>query len=219
MLRVVLVDDETLVLDSLERILDGDPGIEVVATATTGRDAIGTVRETRPDVVVMDLLLKGDMDGVEATRRIHNALNPPAVLVVTSFDSDAQMRGALEAGATGFLLKTDAKESLAEGIRMAAAGDPMISPAMTSRLIASYVAPVADPSCEAARRRVGALSERETEVATLVGSGKTYGEIARGLFISESTVKATISHALRKVDADSGAQLAVIVAMARLDLL
>ena len=216
-LRVVLVDDETLVLDALARFLAKDSGIEVVATATTGREALRSVRETRPDVVVMDLLLKGDMDGVEATRRILNSLDPPAVLVVTSFDSDMQMRAALEAGATGFLLKTDAQESLCTAVRMAAAGDPMISPAMTSRLIASYVKPSADAATLDARRKAGLLSEREREVASLVGSGKTYGEISRELFISESTVKATIGRALRKVDADSGAQLAVIVAMARLD--
>lgn len=216
---MVLVDDETLVLDALERILAADPEIEVVGTAITGRDGIQLVRETRPDVVVMDLLLKGGMDGVEATRRLRNALSPPAVLIVTSFDSETQMRGALEAGAVGFLLKTDAKESLSTAIRMTAAGDPMISPAMTSRLIASYVAPATDPACEAARRRVASLSEREIEVASLVGAGRTYGEIARRLLISDSTVKATIGRALKKVDADSGAQLAVLVAMARLDLL
>lgn len=218
-LRIVLVDDETLVLDALTRILAKDPEMEVVASATSGREALRAVRETRPDVVVMDLLLKGDMDGVEATRRIQNSLDPPAVLAVTSFDSDTQMRGALEAGAVGFLLKTDANESLCRAVRMAAVGDPMVSPVMTARLIASYVAPSADPSCDEARRRVRALSDREIEVASLIGAGKTYGDIARELFISESTVKATIGRALRKLDADSGAQLAVIVAMARLDLL
>lgn len=217
-LRVVLVDDDALVLDALTRILAKDAEIEVVAAVTTGRDALQAVRDTRPDVVVMDLLLKGDMDGVKATRRIQNALEPPAVLVVTSFDSDTQMRGALEAGATGFLLKTDASDSLCNAVHMAAAGDPMVSPAMTARLIASYVAPSADTATEDARRKAGLLSEREREVASLIGAGKTYGEIARELFISESTVKATIGRALRKVDADSGAQLAVIVAMARLDL-
>lgn len=217
-MRVILIDDETLVLDALERILASESEIDVVGTATTGRDGIRLAREARPDVVVTDLLLKGDTDGVEVTRRIRNALNPPAVLVVTSFDSETQMRGALEAGAVGFLLKTDATDSLATAIRMAADGDPMISPAMTTRLIASYVAPTIDPAAEEARRKVALLSEREIEVAQLVGAGRTYGEIGRELFISDSTVKATIGRALRKVDADSGAQLAVIVAMARLDL-
>lgn len=214
-----MVDDETLVLDSLERILAKAEDITVLGTATSGAEAIHAVRTHRPDVVLMDLLLKGGMDGVEATRRICNSLNPPAVLAVTSFDTDVYMRGALEAGAVGFLLKNDATESLATAIRMAHAGDPMISPALTSRLIASYVAPQADPVCEAARRRVEGLSTRETEVAQLVGAGRTYEEIARRLFISPSTVKSTIGRAMSKTGADSGAQLAVLVAQARLDLL
>lgn len=218
-ITVVMVDDETLVLDSLERILSAEADIAVVGRATTGPEALHAVRTHRPDVVLMDLLLKGEMDGVEATRRICNGLNPPAVLAVTSFDTDVYMRGALDAGATGFLLKNDATDSLASAVRMAHAGDPMISPALTSRLIASYVAPQADPVCEAARRRVEGLSTRETEVAQLVGAGRTYEEIARRLFISPSTVKSTIGRAMSKTGADSGAQLAVLVAQARLDLL
>lgn len=214
-----MVDDETLVLDSLERILSREEDITVVGRATTGPEALQAVRTHRPDVVLMDLLLKGDFDGVEATRRIRNTLNPPAVLAVTSFDTDTYMRGALDAGATGFLLKNDATTSLAEAIRMAHAGDPMISPALTSRLIASYVAPQADPVCAAARQRVAGLSARETEVAQLVGAGRTYDDIARQLFISPSTVKSTIRRAMSKTGADSGAQVAVLVAQARLDLL
>ncbi|GAA1453287.1 response regulator transcription factor [Nesterenkonia lacusekhoensis] len=214
-----MVDDETLVLDSLERILSREEDITVVGRATTGPEALQAVRTHRPDVVLMDLLLKGDFDGVEATRRIRNTLNPPAVLAVTSFDTDTYMRGALDAGATGFLLKNDATTSLAEAIRMAHAGDPMISPALTSRLIASYVAPQADPVCAAARRQVAGLSAREIDVAQLVGAGRTYDDIARQLFISPSTVKSTIRRAMSKTGADSGAQVAVLVAQARLDLL
>ncbi|MBP2319224.1 response regulator [Nesterenkonia lacusekhoensis] len=218
-ITAVMVDDETLVLDSLERILSREEDITVVGRATTGPEALQAVRTHRPDVVLMDLLLKGDFDGVEATRRIRNTLNPPAVLAVTSFDTDTYMRGALDAGATGFLLKNDATTSLAEAIRMAHAGDPMISPALTSRLIASYVAPQADPVCAAARRQVAGLSAREIDVAQLVGAGRTYDDIARQLFISPSTVKSTIRRAMSKTGADSGAQVAVLVAQARLDLL
>lgn len=214
-----MVDDEVLVLDSLRRILERDPDIDVVDAVATGLDAIQAVRDHRPDVVLMDLLLKGEMDGVEATRRIRNTINAPAVVAVTSFDTDVYMRGALDAGATGFLLKTDATDSLAAAIRMAHAGDPMISPQLTSRLISSYIAPRADPLCEAARQRVKGLSEREVQVAQMVGTGNTYDEIAERLYISPSTVKSTVGRALSKVGADSGAQLAVIVAQARLDLL
>ncbi|NLS09876.1 response regulator transcription factor [Nesterenkonia sp. MY13] len=216
-ITVVMVDDETLVLDSLERILSSEEDISVIGRAATGAEAIQKVRTLRPDVVLMDLLLKGDMDGVEATRQIRNGLNPPAVLAVTSFDTDPYMRGALEAGASGFLLKNDATSALAEAIRMTYEGDPMISPVLTSRLIASYIAPQTDPLCEAARARVKELSPREIEVAQLVGSGNTYDEIAKKLFISASTVKSTIRRAMNKTGADSGAQLAVLVAQARLD--
>ena len=218
-ITAVMVDDESLVLDSLERILSREEDITVVGRATTGPEALQAVRTHRPDVVLMDLLLKGDFDGVEATRRIRNTLNPPAVLAVTSFDTDTYMRGALDAGATGFLLKNDATTSLAEAIRMVHAGDPMISPALTSRLIASYVAPQADPVCAAARQQVAGLSAREVDVAQLVGAGRTYDDIARQLFISPSTVKSTIRRAMSKTGADSGAQVAVLVAQARLDLL
>ncbi|WP_120004170.1 response regulator transcription factor [Nesterenkonia muleiensis] len=218
-ITLVMVDDETLVLDSLERILSKDEDITVVGTACTGSEAIQAVRTHRPHVVLMDLLLKGEMDGVEATGRIRSMLNPPAVLAVTSFDTDVYMRGALDAGATGFLLKNDATSSLATAIRMAHAGDPMISPALTSRLISSYVTARTDPLCRAARTQVKDLSAREIEVAQLVGAGKTYDDIARQLFISASTVKSTIGRAMSKAGADSGAQLAVLVAQARLDLL
>lgn len=218
-ISVTIVDDEVLVLESLERILADDPSITILGRATTGEDGLQQVRRLRPQVVLMDLQLKGGMDGVETTRRVRNVLSPPAVLAVTSFDSETYMRGALEAGATGFLLKTDATESLTTAVRMAHAGDSMISPSMTSRLISSYIAPVTDPVCEASRQKVRPLSEREVEVATLVGEGKTYGAIAEQLFISPSTVKSTVGRAMNKVGADSGAQLAVVVTQARLDLL
>ena len=217
-ISVVAVDDDLLVLDSLERLLVQEDDIAVVATAQTGTEALKTIRAHRPDVVLMDLHLRGDMDGVETTLRVRRALDPPAVLAVTSFDTDVYMRGALDAGATGFLLKSDASDSLATAIRMAHAGDSMISPAMTSRLIASYIAPTTDPVCQAARQRVTGLSTREIEVAQRVGEGKTYQDIAGELFVSSSTVKSTIGRAMTKIGADSGAQLAVVVAQARLDL-
>lgn len=218
-ITVAMVDDDVLVLESLKRILAEHTDLTLVGTASTGIDALQLVRSARPDVVLMDLQLRGEMDGVEATRRIRNSLNPPAVLAVTSFDAEVYMRGALEAGATGFLLKNDAADSLASAIRMAHAGDPMISPALTSRLISSYIAPRTDPVCDQARARVQGLTAREIQVAQLVGAGKTYGDIAAELHISPSTVKSTLSRAISAVGADSGAQLAVLVAQARLDLL
>ncbi|WP_146340323.1 response regulator transcription factor [Nesterenkonia sp. NBAIMH1] len=217
-ITVAMVDDDPLVLDSLRRILSEHSDLSLVGTASTGVDALQLVRTVRPDVVLMDLQLRGEMDGVEATRRLRSSLSPPAVLAVTSFDTEVYMRGALEAGAAGFLLKNDAAERLASAIRMARSGDPMISPALTSRLISSYIAPRTDPICEHARAQAEKLSERQIQVAQLVGSGMTYGDIAEELFISPSTVKSTISRAMSAVDADSSAQLAVLVAQARLDL-
>lgn len=218
-ISVFIVDDDPLVLDSLQRILNDEPDLNVVGSATTAALAIQQVRELRPDVVLMDLHLNGPTDGVEATRKLKNSLNPPAVLAITSFDLDTYMRGALDAGATGFLLKADAKEHLANGIRMAHAGDPMISSAMTTRLIKSYLTPATDPRTEQAREKVAALSEREIQISTLIGEGKTYEAIAQELYISRSTVKSSVSNAARKIDATTGAQLATIVAQARLDLL
>ncbi len=215
----MMVDDDALVLDSLERILSRAEDIEVVGLAHSGPEALSLVRSARPDVVLMDLQLKGEMDGVEATRRMMNSVAPPAVLAVTSFDSEQYMRGALEAGATGFLLKKDATESLARAVRMVNAGDPMVSPVLTSRLISSYIAPNTDPLCAEARLRIEPLSSREVDVARMIGAGKTYDEIAGILFISASTVKSTIRRAMQKTDAGSGAQLAVLVTQARLDLI
>nr|WP_044495356.1 response regulator transcription factor [Nesterenkonia massiliensis] len=214
-----MVDDDPLVLSSLQNILANEPDITVVGTAQTGPEAVALVRNVSPDVVLMDLHLGGAGDGVEAIGSLRALLSPPAILAVTSFDSDFYLRGALDAGATGFLLKNDAVDLLATAIRMTHDGDPMISPAMTSQLIASYIAPATDPVCDEARRRVRDLSDREIQVARLIGAGRTYEEIAGELFVSPSTVKSTIRRAMDKVAADSGAQLAVLVAQARLDLL
>ncbi|GAB3848795.1 response regulator transcription factor [Nesterenkonia populi] len=218
-ITVVMVDDDALVLESLKRILAQHDDLTLLGTAATGAEALQLMRSTRPDVMLMDLQLQGEMDGVEATRRTRSSLSPPAVLAVTSFDAEVYMRGALEAGAIGFLLKNDAADSLASAIRMAHAGDPMISPTLTSRLISSYIAPRTDPVCAQAREQAERLSPREIQVAQLVGAGKTYSDIAQDLFISPSTVKSTLSRAMSAVGVDSSAQLAVLVAQARLDLL
>lgn len=218
MLSVVMVDDDALVLTSLRNILSSETDIAVVGTAQSGSEAIEAVRAHRPDVVMMDLHLRGDMDGVQTIRRLHEMLDPPAVLAVTGFATDAYLRGALDAGATGFLLKDDAADLLATALRMTQDGDPMVSPAMTSRLITSYVAPAADPVCQDARRRVSGLADREIQVARLIGDGKTYQDIAGELFISPSTVKSTLTSARAKIGADTSAQLAADVARARLDL-
>ncbi|GAA3278743.1 response regulator transcription factor [Nesterenkonia halobia] len=217
-ISVVAVDDDPLVLGSLQNILVPEEDVSVLGTAGTGQEAVAAVRAHQPDVVLMDLHLRGALDGVETTRRLRRQLTPPAVLAVTSFDTDRYLRGALDAGATGFLLKTDAPDLLATAIRMTHDGDPMISPAMTSRLIASYVTPTTDRVCQDARHQVTGLADRELQVAGLIGGGKTYQDIAETLHLSPSTVKSTVRRAMDKVGADTGAHLAVIVAQARLDV-
>lgn len=215
---MLVVDDDPLVLDALKLIIDRDERLTWLDGVRDGHAALSAARAKRPDVVVMDLHLGGGPDGVATTRRLMSSLNPPRVLAITSFDTDAYLAGALEAGAVGFLLKSDVHDHLVRAIHMAEAGDPMISPDMTRRLIASYVRPTADPAQLAARERTAALTPREVEVAGLIGQGLTYEAIAARLFISPHTVKAVIRSALPKVDARTGAQLAVLVATARLDL-
>jgi len=216
--RVVIVDDETMTLRNLVAIVEADPKLEVVATATNGVDAVQQVRETRPDVVVMDLYLPGEFDGVEAIRRIKNLMNPPHVLASTSFDLESYTRGALEAGAAGFILKNDAEKLLTTAIHTAAEGEQMVSPQTTGRLIRSFLKPTTAPEIAEARRRIAELSPRELEVAHLIGNGKAYKQIAAELNISPDTVKSTVTRAMQKAGADNGAQLAFLVGQARLDI-
>lgn len=216
--RVVIVDDETMTLRNLVAIVEADSKLEVVATATNGLDAIQQVRETRPDVVVMDLYLPGEFDGVEAILRIKNLMNPPHVLASTSFDLESYTRGALEAGAAGFILKNDAEKLLTTAIHTAAEGEQLVSPQTTGRLIRSFLKPTTAPEIAEARRRIADLSPRELEVAHLIGNGKAYKQIAAELNISPDTVKSTVTRAMQKAGADNGAQLAFLVGQARLDI-
>src|SRR5699024_6085322 len=211
-------DDETMTLRNLVAIVEADSKLEVVTTATNGVDAVQQVRETRPDVVVMDLYLPGEFDGVEAIRRIKNLMNPPHGLASTSFDLESYTRGALEAGAAGFILKNDAEKLLTTAIHTAAEGEQMVSPQTTGRLIRSFLKPTTAPEIAEARRRIADLSPRELEVAHLIGNGKAYKQIAAELNISPDTVKSTVTRAMQKAGADNGAQLAFLVGQARLDI-
>ena len=214
----MIVDDETMTLRNIVAIVEADSKLEVVATATNGVGAVQQVRETRPDVVVMDLYLPGEFDGVEAIRRIKNLMNPPHVLASTSFDLESYTRGALEAGAAGFILKNDAEKFLTTAIHTAAEGEQMVSPQTTGRLIRSFLKPTTAPEIAEARRRIADLSPRELEVAHLIGNGKAYKQIAAELNISPDTVKSTVTRAMQKAGADNGAQLAFLVGQARLDI-
>lgn len=216
--RVLIVDDETMTLRNLVAIVNADSSLDVAATAQNGVDALQAVRQHRPDVVVMDLYLPGAFDGVEAIRRIQNLLDPPKVVAVTSFDLEAYTRGALEAGVSGFILKNDAEELLTPALRAAANGDPLVSPQTTSRLIKNFIKPATAPEITRARERIAQLAQRELQVASMIGHGKVYKQIAAELHIAPDTVKATVTRAMQKAGADNGPQLAFLVGQARLDI-
>lgn len=207
-----------MTLRNLVTIVEDDAALEVVATAQTGVDALQQIRDHRPDVVVMDLYLPGEFDGVEAIRRIQNLFNPPKVIAATSFDLESYTRGALEAGVAGFILKNDAETFLTPAIHAAAQGDPVVSPQTTSRLIKNFLEPTTAPEITKARERIADLSPRELQVAHLIGYGKGYKQIAAQLHIAPDTVKSTIRRAMQKIGADNGAQVAFLVGQARLDI-
>jgi DNA-binding NarL/FixJ family response regulator len=193
---VALVDDQALIRDGLRLILEL-AGIEVVGEAADGVEGVRLVTERRPDVVLMDLRMPR-MDGIEATRRLTEAGCPSRILVLTTFDGDEHLYGALRAGAVGFLLKDAGRERLVQAVESAAAGEMPLAPAVIARLVASYVRRPSSPPVPA--DRLAPLSEREVEVLRLVGCGRSNPEIAGELFISLATVKTHVRHILAKLD-------------------
>jgi DNA-binding NarL/FixJ family response regulator len=206
-IRVLLVDDDPLVRSGLRMMLSGAPGIEVVAEAGDGREVLGAVDLHRPDVVLMDIRMP-EVDGIAATRLLRAQPSPPAVVVLTTFDADELVLRALRAGAAGFLLKDTAPADIVRAIETVHAGDGMLSPAITSRLIALVAA---GDRGEDARERLAALTEREREVALAVGRGASNAEIAAELYMSVATVKAYVSRLLAKLDLDNRVQIALLV--------
>ena len=213
MIRVLLVDDDALVRSGLRMMLAGAQGIDVVAEAGDGREALGAVDRHRPDVVLMDIRMP-QLDGIAATRLLRAQPRAPAVIVLTTFDADELVLRALRAGAAGFLLKDAAPPDIVRAIELVHAGEGMLSPAVTSRLIA-LVAGDGDDSSELARERLAALSEREREVALAVGRGAANAEIAAELHMSVATVKAHVSRLLAKLGLDNRVQIALLVHDAR----
>ncbi len=193
MTSVVVVDDQRLVRDGLRLILDL-AGIDVVGEAADGADAVRLVIGTRPDVALMDLRMPR-MDGIEATRRIVAAGVPTRILVLTTFDGEEHAYQALRAGAAGYLLKDAGGDRIVQAVQAAAAGETPLAPAVVARLVAHYVrrAPAVDT------RRLDVLSEREVQVLTLIGAGRSNTEIAAELVISLATVKTHIRHILAKL--------------------
>ena len=211
MIRVLLVDDDPLVRSGLRMLLAGADGIAVVGEASDGREVLGEVDRHRPDVVLMDIRMP-QLDGIAATRLVRAQPSPPAVIVLTTFDADELVMRALQAGAAGFLLKDTPPGEIVRAIELVHAGDGMLSPAVTRRLIALVAGDGgAAERQSAARERLGALSVREHEVALAVGEGRSNAEIAAGLHMSVATVKAHVSRLLAKLEVTNRVQIALLV--------
>ncbi|MFL5838829.1 MAG: response regulator [Thermoleophilaceae bacterium] len=211
MIRVLLVDDDALVRSGLRIMLAGAANLEVVAEAADGREVLQAVDLHRPDVVLMDIRMP-QLDGIAATRLLAAQPDPPAVLVLTTFDADELVLRALQAGAAGFLLKDTPPLEIVRAIELVHAGDGMLSPAVTRRLI-SLVAGDSDAGVrrEHARDLMATLSPREHDVARAVGRGQANAEIAAALHLSVPTVKAHVSRLLDKLDVDNRVQIALLV--------
>jgi len=195
MTRVLLVDDQALVRTGFRVILDAQPDLEVVGEAGDGLEGVALAASLAPDVVCMDVQMPG-LDGLEATRRITAAPGAPEVLVLTTFDRDDYLFQALEAGASGFLLKTASPEQLVEAVQVLAAGDALLSPAVTRRVIERFGADTAEAEPDA---RLAELTEREAEVFRLLAEGLSNAEIAARLYVGEATVKTHVSNILLKL--------------------
>jgi DNA-binding NarL/FixJ family response regulator len=212
MIRVVVADDQGMVRSGFSTLLNAQPGIEVVGEATNGEEAIDRARSLRPDVILMDVRMPV-LDGLQATRRITALADqelisePPRILILTTFDLDDYVYEALRAGASGFLLKDASAAELATAVRVVAAGDGLLAPGVTRRLIAEF-ARMGGPRLPA-RKALGDLTERETEVLALVARGMTNAEIAAHLFLAEQTVKTHVSRVLMKLGVRDRAQAVV----------
>jgi DNA-binding NarL/FixJ family response regulator len=205
-IKVVLVDDQPLMIVGLRMVITDTHDIEVAGEAGNGRDAVHLIRMLRPDVVVMDIRMPG-MDGIEATRLATAGPQPPKVLVLTTFDDDEYVYGALRAGASGFLLKNMALEDILGAIRVVASGDALIAPSVTRRLIADFAArtDTATPPPKA----IEGITEREREVLALVGQGLSNTEIAERLVISAATAKTHVARLFAKLNARDRVHLVI----------
>jgi DNA-binding NarL/FixJ family response regulator len=197
MISVLLADDDELTRTGLRLIIESDRELTVVGEVPDGQTAMHLARALRPDVVVMDIRMPG-MDGLEATRRIvEEAEDGPRILILTTFELDEYVFGALRAGASGFLLKRSSPEVLIQGIKVVASGDGLLAPSVTRRLIQEFARQAAPRAAPAAP--LGTLTQREREVLSLIGTGLSNAELAARLYISEATVKTHVKRILMKL--------------------
>jgi DNA-binding NarL/FixJ family response regulator len=209
-IRVVLADDQALLRAGIRALLDAEDDIDVVGEASDGAEAIALVRETEPDVVLMDIRMPGT-DGLEATRQIaaDARLSGTRVVMLTTFDLDEYVFEAVRIGASGFLVKDTEPAELLRGVRAVAAGDALLSPGVTRRLIGEF-ATRSRPNVAPAANRLGELTEREREIVALVGEGLNNDEIAKRLFLSPATAKTHVSRSMVKLHVRDRAQLVVL---------
>ncbi|AVT29910.1 DNA-binding response regulator [Plantactinospora sp. BC1] len=208
MIRLLVVDDEWMVRAMLRTIMDAYDDIEVVGEAGDGDEAVRQARDLRPDVVLMDIRMPR-ADGLDATAALARFAVPPKVVVLTTFDLDEYVATALRHGAVGFLLKDATADQMAAAVRSAAAGDAMLSPQVTRRLLHRFAEP-ADPGRQHALRRLDVLTGKEREVLVALGEGLTNSDIGRRLHLSEATVKSHVSRLLAKLQLSNRVQAAIL---------
>jgi DNA-binding NarL/FixJ family response regulator len=207
LIRVLIADDQALVRAGFKMILDAEPDIEVVGEAVDGQEAVEQIGRLKPDVALMDIRMPR-VNGIVATRRLRSRPNPPEVIVLTTFDTDENILHALRAGASGFLLKDTPPARIAEAVRQVAAGEPILSPRVTRRLMDRVA--VQAGAYARAKATLKALSPRERDVVVAISQGSNNAEIAAALEMTLATVKSHVSHILTKLDLDNRTQIALL---------
>ncbi|MEV6281953.1 response regulator transcription factor [Kribbella sp. NPDC051770] len=209
-IRVVIVDDDPLLRAGLKLMLGGAPDIRVVAEADDGAGVQALIDRESPDVVLMDIRMPG-IDGLTATESVRSRAGAPEVVILTTFDADEHVLRALRAGAAGFILKDTPPAEIVESVRRVANGQPVLSPAVTKRLISRVASSGQDLRKNRAATRLEELNEREREIAVAVGEGKSNAEISATLYLSVPTVKTHVSRILTKLDLNNRVQIALLV--------